>query len=200
MNINCLWRPPRWRQRSCCGERNMEEGCYQILLRRRQYLYLGPGCLNISACDCDNIWTCDCLHNLNMHTYQHFNKQMPLQLNLWIVPWHLKCHSLWTCACLNICTWLLQNLNMHMSRHLNMWLVSITTCEYLNFRTHKCLHITTHLISWVSHYLPSKPSPSGLSWNTNHRNFNSCRNSVLSQVSTRSYRQRNIWPSLVTVQ
>lgn len=148
-------------------------------------------CLSILTSKCHYNWTCELYLDIsNVTAYQH------------AMSWHMN-----LCMSQHFNIWLSQHLHLIVEKSQHAYvstfqhvIVNVTTCEYLNIRTQECVHNTTNLVSWVSRYLPSKPSPSGLSWNTNHRHFNSCRNSILSQINTRSYRQGNISPSFVTVQ
>lgn len=144
-------------------------------------------CLNVeylgmSVCECLNISTCERLNVLTCG-WQPVNVSTVLMYPC-LNTSPCKCHNrsvcdvdMWTCVCLN----------MQMSCHLNVWL---STCE---------CHSTSAPKSWVSHCLPSKPSPSERWWILAHGNLNPYGSSLLVQTSTRFYRWKVTWSSFVTV-
>lgn len=116
--------------------------------------------------------TCERFNSLNVPMSQHLTMQMSQQISVWC--WHV-----------NLC----------MSQHAN---VLPSQRVIVNITTREC-HSTSAPKSWVSHCLPSKPSPSEPWWILAHGNLNPYGSSLLVQTSTRFYRWKDTWSSFVTV-
>ena len=130
--------------------------------------------LNVWTSQYFNMWmsTCEHVNKLNVSMFQSLNMQTSQPIGVW-------CLGLWTCVSTP------QHANVLMSPSM---IVSITT--------HEC-HNTMVPKTWVSCIFLPDPAPQRPREILAHRAFNPCENSVLVQISSGSYRWKDLWSEAV---